>query len=152
LASKGSENILRIWSLTDLSRPESIVLPAKVLSLAMCNDSRTVVTGDWDGSVRLWNLSDGHPLSAFAAHKGVGKLAPSPDGDFLASASGDGTMRLWTFVLTSLIHRPVPAISDEDRAWLHQTLHDSEATDAERHWLEFLHALLATNAQPRVAI
>ena len=73
------------------------ILRARVQSVALSANGKTLATGGEDGTVRLWDVAGRRPLGEpLAGHEGqVNSLAFSPDGETLASAGDDGTVRLW---------------------------------------------------------
>ncbi|MDN3352282.1 serine/threonine-protein kinase [Actinomadura sp. DC4] len=77
-------------------REASLVGNAKVYSLAISPDGRTLVTGHSDGTTNLWDLTH-RPKVASLPHPthGVFAVAISPDGRTLATAGGAGMVRLW---------------------------------------------------------
>jgi WD40 repeat protein len=76
---------------------------ARVTSLAVSPDGRTLASADNNGLIKLWRLERGRQghlgareLLTLRQHQdSVGNLQFSPDGSILASASADGTVRLW---------------------------------------------------------
>ena len=68
----------------------------QVLSVAFSPDSKTLATGDDDGTARLWNLATGQQIRSLATGSdGVWSVAFSPDGKTLATGDDDGTAQLW---------------------------------------------------------
>ncbi|MGH1396809.1 MAG: caspase family protein, partial [Trichormus sp.] len=68
----------------------------RVLSVAMSQDGKTIVSGGEDGSVRLWNLQGLSLAEPFRGHQGVvWSVAISSDGQTIVSGGEDGTVRLW---------------------------------------------------------
>ena len=84
---------------TPLSRPLT-GSGASVYSMTFSPGTRTLATGNDDGTIRLWDVADpAHPTLLSRSPTGSGvtvdSVAFSPGGRTLASGSGDGTVRLW---------------------------------------------------------
>ncbi|MGW2639616.1 caspase, EACC1-associated type [Streptomyces sp. NPDC001348] len=94
---------LGLWDVTSLDKPRSITVPgpreARILSLAVGHDGRTLAAGRVDGGIELWDVSRRtapHLLRTLHGHTGdVDSLAFAPSGSLMASAGKDGTVRLW---------------------------------------------------------
>jgi WD40 repeat protein len=69
----------------------------RVWALAFSPDSRTLLTGSWDGTARLWDIQTGKQLQIFnhPADDGLGAVAFSPDGKTILTGGGDHLLRLW---------------------------------------------------------
>ncbi|MGJ6966246.1 nSTAND1 domain-containing NTPase [Streptosporangium sp. G11] len=105
LASAGQDRTVRLWSLTDPTKPATLGKPltghtGSVLSVAFSPDGETLASAGQDRTVRLWNLTDptkptalGQPLTGHT--NAVWSATFSPDGKTLASAGDDQTIRLW---------------------------------------------------------
>ena len=65
-----------------------------VSSAAFTPDSKSLVTGGWDGTVRLWDTKRGTQLRLIGSHDGhVYSVRVAPSG-VAASGSADETARL----------------------------------------------------------
>lgn len=72
-----------------------------VRAVCVTPDSRTIITGTWDGMVRAFDLHSATLQREFAGHaRGVNGVAVSPDGSRVVSVSNDGTGRIWDFVFS----------------------------------------------------
>jgi WD40 repeat protein len=68
----------------------------RVISVAICPDGRTAVTGSTDHSVILWDLENREFVRRFEGHTGaVGCVAISADGTKIFSGSEDGSVLEW---------------------------------------------------------
>jgi WD40 repeat protein/tetratricopeptide (TPR) repeat protein len=66
-----------------------------VLSVAVSNDGKTIVSGGADGTIRLWDPAGkqiGQPLQG---HRGAVRVAISAESQTIVSGGVDGTIRLW---------------------------------------------------------
>ncbi|MFI1852059.1 WD40 repeat domain-containing protein [Streptomyces sp. NPDC020480] len=117
LATGSNDYTVRLWDISDPTRPTSRGEPLvgfgnAVCALAFSPNGRTLATGSFDRTVRLWNVSDpdrakplGSPLTGYDKTTGsVRALAFSPDGRVLATGSyprsgvapiTDPGLRLW---------------------------------------------------------
>ncbi|MET7697208.1 WD40 repeat domain-containing protein [Streptomyces sp. NPDC005485] len=105
LATASSDRTIRLWNVTDPTRPKPLGKPLTghsswVSSAVFSPDGHTLASASDDGTIRLWNVRDPghpHPLGApLTGHAGtIYLLAFSPDGHTLASAGEDRTVRLW---------------------------------------------------------
>ncbi|MDT9233670.1 MULTISPECIES: serine/threonine-protein kinase [Limnospira] len=69
---------------------------ARVLTVAITPDGKTLASGSDDNTVRLWSLQTFEHLSTLTGHGGaINSIAISPDGRVIASGSRDNTVKLW---------------------------------------------------------
>jgi WD40 repeat protein len=67
-----------------------------IRSVAVSPDSKSVLTGSFDGTARLWSAATGEPIGEPLTHAArVRVVAFSPDGNLAATGSFDGAARLW---------------------------------------------------------
>ena len=67
-----------------------------IFGIAFSRDGRTLVTGNFDGTVNLWDVGGGRLLRTLDGHTDVVyKGVFSPDEKILASCSRDGRVKLW---------------------------------------------------------
>ena len=104
LAVAGTDKHVRLWDITDRSRPRPLGDPLPgptdtVFAVAISQDGRTLAAAGADRIVRLWDVADrAHvtPLNPLTGPENtVYSLAFSPDGKTLAAGSADKTVRLW---------------------------------------------------------
>ncbi|MGH3774739.1 MAG: TIR domain-containing protein [Pseudonocardiaceae bacterium] len=105
LATGSADNTVRLWDVTDPSRPTPLGQPLAghtdyVRAVVFSPDGRTLASGGHDETVRLWDVTDpahptllGRPLTDHT--NAVHAVAFSPDGRTLASGSADQTVLLW---------------------------------------------------------
>jgi len=68
----------------------------QVTSLAFSADSRSCLSGSYDGTVRIWDVENGRALRCLVGHQDrVRSVALSPDGRLALSGGCDQTVRLW---------------------------------------------------------
>ncbi|MDX8033269.1 TIR domain-containing protein [Lentzea sp. BCCO 10_0856] len=124
MATGSDDWTVRLWNVTDPTRPEAIGQPmvghsGGISALAFSQDGKTLATASQDGTLRLWDVTDparpralgerdpkkpAEQGSAFAGDAGwMGSLAFSPDGRTLVaggrakSGGGDPTPMLRTW-------------------------------------------------------
>ena len=103
LASGSDDNTIRLWDLSDPSRPDVPFIKLAghtddVYSVAFSPDGTHLVSASWDDTLRLWDLRQGEGADSvvFKGHTSdVNSVAFSPDGTRLASGSDDKTIRVW---------------------------------------------------------
>ncbi len=75
-------------------------------SVAIASDSKTLVSGNFDGQINVWNLEKGGAPRTLTGHESyVNSVAITPDGKTLVSGSLDNSIRVWNFDLESLMER-----------------------------------------------
>lgn len=67
-----------------------------IFGLGLSRDGRTIVTGNFNGTVKLWNFANGNLVRTLDGHTDVVyKGVLSPDQKLLASCNRDGKIKLW---------------------------------------------------------
>lgn len=67
-----------------------------IFGLEISRDGRTVITGNFNGTVKLWDVASGRLLRSLDGHADVVyKGVLSPDEKILASCSRDGRIKIW---------------------------------------------------------
>ena len=63
---------------------------------AVTPDGKTLVSGDWDGTIKIWNIAaDKERTTLHSPAPGLQALAVSPDGKTFATAASDRVVRVW---------------------------------------------------------
>jgi WD40 repeat protein/serine/threonine protein kinase len=92
------DRTLRVWEPASGRMLGGLTLPASrhVASVALSEDARVAVIGEWGGIVSYWDLANGRCVRTFKGHQDrVSAVQLAPDGAFARSASLDGTIRTW---------------------------------------------------------
>lgn len=77
---------------------------AWIYAIAITPDGKTLVNGNYDGTIKTWNLHTGKLLHTFKSHTdAVSSLAMSVDGRILVSGSWDNRIKLWNLETNTLI-------------------------------------------------
>src|SRR5687767_7697374 len=67
-----------------------------IFGLGFSRDGRTLITGNFNGTVKLWDVASGRLLRSLDGHTDVVyKGVLSPDEKILASCSRDGKIKIW---------------------------------------------------------
>lgn len=67
-----------------------------IFGIEFSRDGRTLITGNFNGTVKLWDVASGRPLRSLDGHTDVVyKGVLSPDEKTLASCSRDGKIKIW---------------------------------------------------------
>ncbi|KAG2053303.1 WD40 repeat-like protein [Suillus hirtellus] len=86
----------KIWDVKTRKLVATLETADSVLCLAWTPDTKTLISGSYDGSIRTWSTTTWKEIAVLDAHtETVESIAISPNGRILASASHDGTARLW---------------------------------------------------------
>ncbi len=118
LATGGLDGVVRLWDLTDPTRPEWLSdLPPQangIEALALSADGRRLASAAGDETVRLWDIGDPRrpadpvtitgPTSSVHTIEFVPRGTPTDD-MVVMTANGDGWSRRWDFDETSAVTR-----------------------------------------------
>ena len=102
-ASWDEDEQVKIWNALDGTLLRTITMPKGnmlagllVTSVSLSQDGRTVVSGQFDGSLRIWNTSDGTLLRTLKdSYRGVNSVAISQDGRIIVAGSGSKEINVW---------------------------------------------------------
>lgn len=97
LASAGSDNTVRLWSLATGKELRAFRGHERdVQAIRFSPDTRMLASGSHDQTLRLWEVATGNERLLFRGHRGsVTCLAFAPNGKTLASGSEDATALIW---------------------------------------------------------
>jgi WD40 repeat protein len=97
VVAASSVDALHFWSLTETSKPPTLVAHDDVVfCVALSPNGELVASGGWDHIVWIWDSHTMKQLRALEGHTGtIVSVAFSPDGKWLASTSEDQTTKLW---------------------------------------------------------
>lgn len=97
-----ADSRLRVWDVQSRRLVSTITTPNAVQRVIFLPDGKSVVTGQYGGSLLRWALDSGELLSEYegpADRVSIFNLCQSPDGSLLATANLDGIVRLWPTVM-----------------------------------------------------
>ncbi|MEU4539838.1 hypothetical protein AB0G15_33825 [Streptosporangium sp. NPDC023825] len=97
VASASTDGTLRIWNLTDGSKPVTLRGHKGIVwSVSFSPDGRRVASAGLDGTLRIWDLTGAAPpVVRRADTEQIRYAAFSPDGRQVATGGKDGTVRIW---------------------------------------------------------
>ena len=144
LASCSWDNTVRLWQIPDGKHLATLTGHTDMVSkISFSPNGQFLVSCGWEKTVRLWQMPSGIRLTTLTGHTGmVYGISFSPDGQLLASCSEDNTVKLWSSPVSQLSRLPIKEISLHNREQIQKLLQDSETTEHERNWLEFMQALI----------
>ena len=92
--------------------------------------------------IMLWKMPEGKLVATINnKHFQLDSDWFSPDSKILVNTDG-GKIELWSLDLPRLIEKPIRQLCPQDRKFIEKTLQDDKITKEERHWLEFMRALM----------
>ena len=96
LATIGSDDGVRLWNTTTLSRPIRLPVPSAARFISFADDRKLLATAHADRAVRLWELATRRELAVFRGHSGdIISVRVSTDNRRLVTSSADQTVRIW---------------------------------------------------------
>ena len=101
LAACTASGHLKLWTLADPGRPESVALEGaettgRATTFGFSPDGRRLVSGDQDGGIRTWTLPGGNARPAVPPRRGqVAGLSVSDDGRYLLQVTQDRQAQMW---------------------------------------------------------
>jgi WD40 repeat protein/serine/threonine protein kinase len=87
----------QLWDLASGKRIGPLLEHQSIRTLAFSPDSKTLLTGSFDGAARLWDVATGRPVEKSPINHGSNLLAVafSPDGKTIVTAGFGDDVRLW---------------------------------------------------------
>ena len=114
-----------------------------IWGISLSPDGKILVSYSQDKTIKLWQMPDGKLLATLTGHTELVRgISLSPDGKILASYSDDRKIKLWSSDLLWLMHLPIGKLNHQDRGLIKQALQNNKGTEEERHWLQFILALM----------
>jgi WD40 repeat protein len=96
LATSGADNVVRMWSTSDLRPCATWPMEATVKGLAFTKDGSYLLSGDALGMIRVWDMKAERETYAWHGHDGaILGLAVDDDNEVIASIGLDRMARLW---------------------------------------------------------
>lgn len=130
-AIEAEKAVLTVYSWQRDQPVARIVLPQKMLCVALAPRGEFVATGTDDGRLYVWDVASGALLASFEAHyRAIRVLRFAPDGAALASGADDGRVCVWS--VPSLLRRTDLAGGQAPTAYA--TLADHTLPIADLHW------------------
>ena len=144
LATRSFHERFRLWHIPDGKPIATLNDHTKWVSrISFSPDGKLLATCSEDKTARLWQIPDGKPIATLTGHAGgVNEISFSPDGQLLATCSQDKTVRLWSSIVSQLSRLPMKDLSMHNRERVQELSQNSEITEQERNWLEFMQALI----------
>jgi WD40 repeat protein len=95
LASAGSENLVKLWSVKERNFIDTLSDDSSVTTVTFVDD-QTVVSANSEGQITVWDWKNKQKRKVLPAHnESINRLAVSQDRKTIASASKDGTVKIW---------------------------------------------------------
>jgi len=95
-----------------------------IMTVAVTEDGKTLITGSKDNTIGIWDLGTGSRIDILNGHeKQVNSVAVNANTTLLASGSDDGTVRIWDISSLglcdniSLTPKPLYAAKLEGQVW-----------------------------------
>jgi serine/threonine protein kinase len=97
IADAKNTNRIEIWDTTEGAIVSTMPDRSNdILSLAVSQDGRVLVTGGIDRSLKIWNLQTKKLEKTLSSHTGyIEAIAITPDNRILVSGSADRTIKIW---------------------------------------------------------
>ena len=143
LISNGDDNAVVLWdivlkgNLYQLENPVELKgHSSRVYSAAVSPDSKTLVSGDWNGDIIVWNLLSLRQVAKVNAHNGLVKsLDISSDGRWIASGSEDKTTKVWDYrkANSGVLAAPVEVLDFSSPVWCARFSPDSQVLAVGAH-------------------
>ncbi len=103
LASTGSDNTARLWTLPGGDEVFRVRHQMRVITAAFSADGAYLVTGSQDGSARVWAVPGGEEVARLINPGNIDAVLFSPDGKYVVAASNDGRARVWFLPIDDLL-------------------------------------------------
>jgi virulence-associated protein VagC len=147
LASR-DEKAITLWQIPDgqtlanLSLNHNMFLPGSGFSFSP-DGTMLVIFFDCCG-IELWRIPDGQYLTTLHESRlsQFEEFNFSPDGKIFNFVSSSDKTTIMMQSLASALFLPVEKLCQQNREWIQKTLQDNEMSKEEKHWLEFMQALM----------
>ncbi len=139
MASASMDDTVRLWRLPH--GKAAWRFRTRLYCVLITPDGRMLFGTTRGRTVHVRSLADGRLMQALDVGKSSAKsLALSPSGRILVTGHYDGSVRLWD--LAVLGDWPVAEATQADLVRIEEWLVQSDLSEAQRHWLQFVEALI----------
>lgn len=146
---------IRLWQISDGRHLTTLTgdLIKYATTMIFSPDGQILASHGIGPEIGLWRMPDGQPFTPINAHNEyvtvtrasneVSEINFSPNGQILASRGKKSTIKLWSLLdLVKLCRLPIRKLCQQHEKWIQKTLQDNNINREEKHWLEFMQALM----------
>ncbi len=102
-----ADDAIKVWQVSDGKLMHNLLGHSHwVYSLAIANDSETIISGSLDGTIQWWQLTTGTKLPQLLDHKSaVNAISLTEDGQRLVTGGNDALLKIWQPQNSLMIHQ-----------------------------------------------